>query len=97
MLRDDLRLVVMSATIDGARFAAVLDDAPVIESEGRAWPLEIRWLGARAEQRVDEQMAGAVLTAAWAAGNDWEAKLPLPLIRYGLAAALLPSWSRRPV
>ena len=36
VLREDLRLVVMSATIDGARFAALLGDAPVIESAGKS-------------------------------------------------------------
>ena len=64
VLREDLRIVVMSATIDGARFARLLGDAPVIESEGRAHPLRIEWLGSRAEQRIEEAMASAVL-AAW--------------------------------
>ncbi len=65
VLREDLRVLVMSATIDGARFARLLGDgAPVIESEGRAHPLRIEWLGSRAEQRTDEAMASAVL-AAW--------------------------------
>jgi ATP-dependent helicase HrpB len=64
VLRDDLRIIPMSATIDGERFAALLGpDTPVIESEGRAWPLTIRWLGARAEARMDEQMVSAILTA----------------------------------
>src|SRR6478609_1094300 len=45
VLREDLRIVVMSATIDGARFSALMGDAPVIESEGRAHPLRIEWLG----------------------------------------------------
>jgi ATP-dependent helicase HrpB len=62
-LREDLRLLVMSATIDGARFASLLDDAPVIESAGKAWPLEIRWLGAKPEIRIDDVMASAVATA----------------------------------
>ena len=44
-LREDLRLLVMSATIDGARVAALLGDAPVIASEGRAFPVETRYLG----------------------------------------------------
>ena len=44
-LREDLRLLVMSATLDGARVAALLGDAPVIESEGRAFPVETRYLG----------------------------------------------------
>jgi len=64
VLRDDLWLVVMSATLDGARFAGLLGGAPVIESEGKAHPLAIRWLGARPEARLDEAMASAIL-AAW--------------------------------
>ncbi len=43
-LRDDLMIVVMSATLDAAPVAAMLDDAPVITSEGRAFPVETRWL-----------------------------------------------------
>ncbi|MXP09138.1 ATP-dependent helicase HrpB [Pseudoblastomonas halimionae] len=65
-LRGDLRLLVMSATIDGARFAALLDDAPVVESEGRAHPLRIAWHGARPELRIEDAMTEAVL-AAWRA------------------------------
>ena len=44
-LREDLRLLVMSATLDGARVARLLGEAPVIESEGRAYPVETRYLG----------------------------------------------------
>ena len=44
-LREDLKLLVMSATIDGARVARLLGDAPVIASEGRAFPVETRYLG----------------------------------------------------
>src|SRR5436305_10865122 len=44
-LRDDLKLVVMSATLDGARVASLLGGAPVIASEGRAFPVETRYLG----------------------------------------------------
>lgn len=43
-LRDDLWLVVMSATLDSAPVAALLDDAPLISSEGRAFEVETRWL-----------------------------------------------------
>ena len=64
VLRPDLRLLVMSATIDGARFAALLNGAPVIESAGKAYPLTIRWLGARPELRLEDAMALAI-TAAW--------------------------------
>lgn len=76
VLREDLRLVVMSATLDGARFASLLGDAPVIESEGKAWPLAIRWLGARPELRLDEAMASAILTAWREQEGDVLAFLP---------------------
>ncbi|PTD17995.1 ATP-dependent helicase HrpB [Sphingomonas fennica] len=62
-LRPDLRLVAMSATLDGARFAALMDDAPVIESEGRSWPLTLRHIGRRAEARIEDEMAAAIRRA----------------------------------
>ncbi|HRM76056.1 MAG TPA: DEAD/DEAH box helicase, partial [Paracoccus sp. (in: a-proteobacteria)] len=43
-LRPDLALLVMSATLDAEPVAALLDGAPVIRSEGRAFPVETRWL-----------------------------------------------------
>ncbi len=63
VLRPDLRLLVMSATIDGARFSALLGDAPVIESEGRAFPLTVRWLGARPALRLEDAVTSAVHSA----------------------------------
>src|SRR5256886_13853895 len=50
-LREDLKLLVMSATIDGARVARLIGDAPVIESAGRAFPVETRHLGRDARER----------------------------------------------
>ena len=44
-LRDDLVLLVMSATLDAGPVAALMGDAPVVTSEGRAFPVETRWLG----------------------------------------------------
>lgn len=76
VLREDLRLVVMSATIDGTRFAGLMDGAPVIESEGKAFPLEIEWLGSRPEQRIEDQMASAIFTAWRAREGDLLAFLP---------------------
>ena len=76
VLRPDLRLLVMSATIDGERFSGLLRDAPVIASEGKAYPLEIRWLGARPELRVEEAMASAILTAWREQEGDILAFLP---------------------
>lgn len=64
VLRNDLRILVMSATIDGARFAKLLGNrAPVIESEGRAYPLRIEWLGSRPDARIEDAMADAVMQA----------------------------------
>ena len=62
-LREDLRILPMSATLDGARVAQLLGDAPVIASEGRAYPVETRYLGRNAALRIEDQMADAVLHA----------------------------------
>lgn len=60
-LREDLRILPMSATIDGARVAALLGDAPVIESAGRAFPVATHYLGRDPRQRLDEAVADAVM------------------------------------
>jgi ATP-dependent helicase HrpB len=62
-LREDLRLLVMSATLDGARVAKLLGDAPVIESEGRAFPVETKRLPRDPSRRIEEQVAEAVRKA----------------------------------
>ena len=62
-LREDLKLLVMSATLDGARVAALLDGAAVIESEGRAFPVETRYLGRDARERIETQVADAIMRA----------------------------------
>src|SRR5258705_3824622 len=62
-LREDLRILVMSATLDGARVANLLGDAPVIASEGRAFPVETRYLGKRADAPLERQMADAIAMA----------------------------------
>ncbi|HEY8137381.1 MAG TPA: ATP-dependent helicase HrpB [Methylocystis sp.] len=61
-LREDLRLLVMSATLDGARVAALIS-APVIESAGRAFPVETRYLGRDPNIRVEEEVARAARRA----------------------------------
>lgn len=65
VLRDDLRLVVMSATIDGSRFARLLGEGiPVIESKGKSYPLRIEWFGSNPTAPVEDHVAEAVM-AAW--------------------------------
>ena len=58
-LREDLRIVAMSATLDGERFGRMLADPPRIESEGRAWPLELRHLGRNPAVRIEAAVAAA--------------------------------------
>jgi ATP-dependent helicase HrpB len=62
-LREDLRLLVMSATLDGARVASVLGDAAVIESAGRAFPVETRHVGRDPRVPIERQVADAVARA----------------------------------
>jgi ATP-dependent helicase HrpB len=62
-LREDLRILVMSATLDGARVARLLGDAPVVESEGRAYQVETRYLGRKADAPLERQMADAIASA----------------------------------
>jgi ATP-dependent helicase HrpB len=63
VLREDLRILVMSATLDGARIARLLDDAPVIESHGRQYPVETVYLGRDPRARLADQAVQGVLTA----------------------------------
>ncbi|WP_297800350.1 ATP-dependent helicase HrpB [uncultured Brevundimonas sp.] len=63
VLRDDLRIVVMSATLDVEGVARLLDNPPVIETEGRMFPVETRYLGRNPTERFEDAMARAVLQA----------------------------------
>jgi ATP-dependent helicase HrpB len=64
-LREDLVVLVMSATLDAAPVAAMLDHAPVITSEGRAYPVETRWRETppRKDERFETGMAGLIRQA----------------------------------
>ena len=75
-LREDLRILVMSATLDGARVARLLGDAPVISSEGRAFPVETRYLGRKADAPLERQMADAITMALRADPGSVLAFLP---------------------
>ena len=63
VLREDLRLLVMSATLDGARVRALLGDAPLIESQGRAFPIVTRYVGRDPRARIEDEVASATLEA----------------------------------
>jgi ATP-dependent helicase HrpB len=75
-LREDLRILVMSATLDGARVAKLLGDAAVIASEGRAFPVETRYLGRKADAPLERQMADAIAMALRADPGSVLAFLP---------------------
>jgi ATP-dependent helicase HrpB len=62
-LRDDLRILAMSATLDGARVAKLMGDAPLIRSEGRLFEIETRYRGREPRQPIEPQVADAVLKA----------------------------------
>lgn len=62
-LRDDLRLLAMSATLDVDRFKRLLDDPPTIVSKGKSFPLEIRHIGRNPAARLEPQMASAIRSA----------------------------------
>jgi ATP-dependent helicase HrpB len=86
LLRPDLRLLVMSATLDGAAVAsllgnamlgdALLGDAPVITSVGRAFPVQVRYRAPREGQRVEGAVTAAILSALDADDGDVLAFLP---------------------
>lgn len=62
-LREDLRILVMSATMDGARVASLLDSAPVIQSEGRAFPVDTRHVDRDPLLRLEDQVAAVIREA----------------------------------
>jgi ATP-dependent helicase HrpB len=75
-LREDLRILVMSATLDGARVAKLLGDGPLVASEGRAFPVETRYLGRKVDAPLEWQMADAIAQALRADPGSVLAFLP---------------------
>ena len=62
-LRDDLRILVMSATLDVERISAMLKDAPVIKSLGRSFPIDIRHDDRPGQERIEDKVARAIIDA----------------------------------
>ncbi|MCJ8519771.1 ATP-dependent helicase HrpB [Pseudorhizobium tarimense] len=75
-LRDDLRIMVMSATLDVERVATLLDHPPVIVSEGRSFPVDIRHRDRPAGERIEDSVAQAVIAAHAAETGSILAFLP---------------------
>jgi len=74
-LRDDLKLLVMSATLDGAPLAELLQ-APLLTSEGRSYPVDIAYRPPSDERRIAENCAAAVSRALGETGGDLLVFLP---------------------
>ena len=60
VLRGDLRLLVMSATLDGDAVAALLGGAPIVRSEGRAFPVDTQYVARRPDTRLEADVASTV-------------------------------------
>ncbi|MEQ1820014.1 MAG: ATP-dependent helicase HrpB [Terricaulis sp.] len=78
-LRPDLRIVVMSATLDAARVASLLGDAPVVVSEGRMFPVRHVYRPRDARARIEDEVAAA--TRAALAADAGSALVFLPGVR----------------
>jgi ATP-dependent helicase HrpB len=76
VLRDDLRLLVMSATLDGAAVADLLGGAPVVTSHGRSFPVDVRYLPGRIDGRVEPAVVRTVRQAVDASEGDVLVFLP---------------------
>lgn len=75
-LRPDLRVLAMSATADAAPLARLLDDAPVIESAGRQFPVDVRWAPPSKQQRLVDSVAATVIRALRECDGDVLVFLP---------------------
>ncbi|HEX2079008.1 MAG TPA: ATP-dependent helicase HrpB, partial [Longimicrobium sp.] len=76
VLREDLAVLVMSATLDGGPVAALLGDAPIVTSEGRSFPVDVRYLPSRVEGRVEPAVARTVRQAVASSEGDVLVFLP---------------------
>ena len=74
--RPDLRLLAMSATLDGSRFSNLMGDAPLFESAGKIWPLALRYAGRRAELPIENDVVHVVRQAL--ADDDGDILVFLP-------------------
>jgi ATP-dependent helicase HrpB len=107
LFREDLRLLVMSATLDAAPVAKLLGDVPVIESLGRTYPVETRYMpprpGERAEQAVVRSIeralaeeTGDVLVFLPGAGEIRRVESMLAERRLGGGVRVLPLYGQLP-
>ena len=75
-LRPDLKLLVMSATLECGPLAALLGNAPMVASQGRSFPVELHYLPSTDRQPLPRRMAGAIRQALAEQQGDLLAFLP---------------------
>lgn len=75
-VRPDLKILVMSATLETGALSKLLGDAPLVRSEGRSYPVEEIFIDGRGHAPLPQQMAGAILRAAQEQAGDILAFLP---------------------
>jgi ATP-dependent helicase HrpB len=63
ILRPELRILIMSATLDSTQMSKLLSDAPLIESEGRAFPVETRYVPPKPDTRIEDHVVATAMTA----------------------------------
>ncbi len=97
-LREDLRLIVMSATLDVQPLARLLDDAPVVTAEGRSHPVETIYVPRRIDLPLERQLAQVLRSALDANDGDLLCFLPgareIERTRHALEEAALPAGVR---
>jgi ATP-dependent RNA helicase HrpB len=75
-LREDLKILVMSATLDGEAVSKLMDDAPVVTSRGRSFPVDVRYLARDPEGPLPPVMCDAIANAVAKDEGDVLAFLP---------------------
>lgn len=97
LLREDLRILVMSATLESGPVAALLGDAPVVTSEGRSYPVAVRHRPRRSGARLEAEVASAVREALQEETGDLLVFLPgageirrVATLLEGLGAEVIP-------
>lgn len=75
-LREDMKILVMSATLDGAAVSRLLNDAPIVTSEGRVYPVEVRYAARDPEGPLSQTVGDAAIAALERHEGDILAFLP---------------------
>lgn len=60
VLREDLRILIMSATLDGEQLSSILDNAPIITSKGRQYPIDVRYIAIDNNAPISGQVTSVI-------------------------------------